>query len=335
MKNFIYAVLVLFLTPFVYADNISMVTYFPVPYMTYKDLQVSDNCALGLIDSCKLDSKGDLNVSGTLSVNKGKLYLNGPTVLSLAGDRGSINFGTNSGTSSDNRGVVFFNKQNLTVNGLQNTSLKNLQATQANLQSLQLGSYAFPVCGETNRGISYQDLTLERQTGTFLVCGSGACSGYDSQECCTAAGFSWQNNSCVRSCSAKSYSEQVQTYPFGRGDAGGDAMSERRCDVDTVLATVSYTTGISQQCSLSGELNMHSLAEIKLYLTCESEANSIFPIRDEWESFSCIFVEELPAYAEEGSCVGGALTCTAQTDTWTCPAAKACGEVKNSCSIIG
>ncbi len=47
----------------VYAENnIRMVTYFPVPYVSYNDLEVVGTCDAGLMDVCNLEIGNELKV---------------------------------------------------------------------------------------------------------------------------------------------------------------------------------------------------------------------------------------------------------------------------------
>lgn len=178
MKKCLYGLFALLLAaPVFAANNIKMVTYFPVPYASYGDLGVTGTCDVGLLDNCELQSGSSLKVfarsgdtgplnTGALTVKGGSLDLQSTALNSkisgtslTAGQTGSIGTGT----------LEF--KHDLEVNTMPGV-IQSAEATnKAVLQKLNLFEQAFPGCPDGSHEISWKRLTLNDKSGVFLVCG--------------------------------------------------------------------------------------------------------------------------------------------------------------------
>ena len=82
MKRILGLLLFILSVPCFAADNIKMVTYFPVPYLAYNELGVVGTCDLGLMGTCGLDAGKYLSVRPNAGVaqsglNRGVLALKG------------------------------------------------------------------------------------------------------------------------------------------------------------------------------------------------------------------------------------------------------------------
>ncbi len=172
-------------------SNIKMVSYFPVPYVSYSDLKVSNTCDVGLGNSCTLNAtslvvqstttataNAALN-TGTVLVKEGNLDLYSPNTADsvLMGTTLNVGNGSNAGNARLSVGG------NLTVDGtfLHENTVTNLTSTNwATINSLQLqggtegASYlTFPTCDATDNKISWANLTIDGKNGVYLVCGEG------------------------------------------------------------------------------------------------------------------------------------------------------------------
>ncbi|MBR3603247.1 MAG: hypothetical protein IKL48_00925 [Elusimicrobiaceae bacterium] len=172
-------------------SNIKMVSYFPVPYVSYSDLKVSNTCDVGLGNSCTLNAtslkvqstttataNAALN-TGTVLVKEGNLELYSPNTADSVLSGTALNVGNGSNTGNARLSVW----GNLTVNGtfLNGNTVTNLiSSNTATINSLQLqggtegASYlTFPTCDATDNKISWANLTIDGKNGVYLVCGEG------------------------------------------------------------------------------------------------------------------------------------------------------------------
>lgn len=143
-------------------SKITMVTYFPTPYMAYQDVTVSGPCDMGLINDCRLTVAKDLQVD-SMSVGEG-------STLTLK-ERDAQANALKSGQGSASRGSLVF-EGNLTVGTLPG-QVKALETEKGTLTKLNLGSKEFPTCNATGNKISWKNLTINNQEGIYLVCGDG------------------------------------------------------------------------------------------------------------------------------------------------------------------
>ena len=159
-------------------SNIKMVAYFPVPYVSYLDLNVTGTCDLGLLNTCRLDMAKDWTFSSaaaqdglesnTLIVKKGALILNSANPASAVTGR-VLNVGR---LSAQGDSVLQITDSLLVKKSLlKNNSFSHIQAQQAHLKKLFLGNYEFPVCPATaGNEIRWKTLTIDGKTGVFLTC---------------------------------------------------------------------------------------------------------------------------------------------------------------------
>ncbi len=220
MKKFLFALLgLVFAAPFAMADNIKMVTYFPVPYASYGDLSVSGTCDVGLLNNCSLDAGEKLNVyklssdgrvlnTGSLIANSGKLDLNSSASSSQINTTSLVSHNPSGQTAST--GVLEFS-HDLTVDTIKGASIQSAEATnRADMDALYLfgSSHRFPTCDGTDHKMSWQKLTVDGKSGVFLVCGLGekadveeSCEDNPNQEKCCTANQEWNGTTCeTKSC---------------------------------------------------------------------------------------------------------------------------------------
>ena len=193
MKKFLFACCALALSlPCVAADanNIKMVTYFPVPYASYGDLVVNGTCDIGLLGNCTLDAGAGLNVarisSDSRALNTGSVIVRNGTLALNSSKNGSYVEGrTLSAGSGSSTGVLEF-AHDLAVGRISASSMQSAQAQNvAYMNGLTMFGHDFPACPESNREINWQKLTIRGNDGVFLVCGAG-----DTYECEPPAGES-------------------------------------------------------------------------------------------------------------------------------------------------
>lgn len=352
MKKFLFALLgLVFAAPFAMADNIKMVTYFPVPYASYGDLSVSGTCDVGLLNNCSLDAGEKLNVyklssdgrvlnTGSLIANSGKLDLNSSASSSQINTTSLVSH--NPGGQTASTGVLEFS-HDLTIDTIKGATIQSAEATnRADMDALYLfgSSHRFPTCDGTGHKMSWQKLTVDGKSGVFLVCGEGTkpeetCEQNPNQKkCCTGSNPYWNGSSCIRKCSTAGNSQwkrqfsnwywgKLGSYTSSLSTTGGDCPDEEG-SFDKVI----NKSGISRVCdsgtSWSGAFSSDYVAQY-LGLTCEQNA-----LLDETE-FECVY--EAWYYNPNGNdCVAGVLKCQREEpETWTCPATQTCGTTKGSC----
>ena len=208
MKKFLFALCALALAlPVAAADanNIKMVTYFPVPYAAYGDLGVTGTCDVGLMGQCALDAGEGLKVAkassdsralntGSIIVRKGTLGLTPQTSVALGTQ---LTAGSGTGT-----GVLEFS-HDLAVTSINSSRLAKARAmNEAQMTSLNMYGHAFPKCDESGNEISWKKLTLGKKSGVFLVCGAG-----EKVECEPPAG-----ESTTKSCPSGYTGTQTRTW---------------------------------------------------------------------------------------------------------------------------
>ena len=166
------------------ANKMTMVTYFPVKYVAYSQVDVTKQMDIGLTSACQMNlgcatdegfnTGKSLRVNNLLKIAGGKLELNdAPAIVGSTAIIGSGN-----GTAD------FDFETNLRVRNYKQGY--TLQADNMYLSELNLFGYKFPACsGET---MSWQKLKLKNKDEVYLVCGKAektpfngcqACSSYD------------------------------------------------------------------------------------------------------------------------------------------------------------
>ena len=149
------------------ANKMTMVTYFPVKYVAYSQVDVMKQMDVGLTSACQMNlgctadegfnTGKSLRVNNLLKIAGGKLELNdAPAIVGTTAVMGSGN-GTADFDFETNLRVANY-KQGYT-----------LQADNMYLSELNLFGYKFPACsGET---MSWQKLKLKNKEEVYLVCG--------------------------------------------------------------------------------------------------------------------------------------------------------------------
>ena len=184
------------------ANKMTMVTYFPVPYVAYSQVDVTKQMDIGLTSACQMNlgctadegfSTGkSLRVNNALNIAGGKLDLN--DAPAIAGATALI--------GSGNGAADFDFETNLRVANYKQGY--TLQTDNMYLSELNLFGYKFPACsGET---MSWQKLKLKNTEEVYLACGEaekGSCeppTNELSQKPCEAGtGFqtrTWNYDTC-------------------------------------------------------------------------------------------------------------------------------------------
>ena len=156
------------------ANKMTMVTYFPVKYVAYSQVDVMKQMDIGLTSACQMN----LGCSADEGFNTGKsLRVN--NLLKIAGGKLELNDapaieGSTARIGSENGTADFDFETSLRVGNYKQGY--TLQADNMYLNELNLFGYKFPKCeGET---MSWQKLKLKNKEEVYLVCGEaeqGAC----------------------------------------------------------------------------------------------------------------------------------------------------------------
>ncbi|WP_428055692.1 hypothetical protein [Candidatus Avelusimicrobium fimicolum] len=157
------------------ANKMTMVTYFPVKYVAYSQVDVMKQMDVGLTSACQMNlgctSEEGFNTGKSLRVNNllniagGKLDLNDAPAI----EGNTARIGSGNGVSD------FDFETNLRVGNYKQGY--TMQTDNMYLSELNLFGYKFPACsGET---MSWQKLKLKNKEEVYLVCGEaeqGACT---------------------------------------------------------------------------------------------------------------------------------------------------------------
>ena len=170
MKRF-YLFVLLFLVSFpVLAKNkISMVTYFPVPYVAYSQVNTTEQMDIGLTSTCDM-KLGCSETSATL--NAARVNLNGGK-LNLDGGRGIKGYTLSLGNGSGEGKISFQNVR------IQTGTMESVNAGEIKAANLNLFGKAFPSCksanSESNGQMQWASLKLKGAASNelYLVCGQG------------------------------------------------------------------------------------------------------------------------------------------------------------------
>ena len=156
------------------ANKMTMVTYFPVKYVAYSQVDVMKQMDVGLTSACQMNlgctaeegfnTGKSLRVNNLLNIAGGKLDLN--DAPAIEGNTARIGSGNGVGDFDFETSLRVGNyKQGYTM-----------QTDNMYLSELNLFGYKFPACsGET---MSWQKLKLKNKEEVYLVCGEaeqGAC----------------------------------------------------------------------------------------------------------------------------------------------------------------
>ena len=206
------------------ANKMTMVTYFPVPYVAYSQVDVTKQMDIGLTSACQMNlgctadegfSTGkSLRVNSALNIAGGKLDLNdapaiaGATALIGSGNGvADFDFDTNLRVANYKQGYT-------------------MQADNMYLSELNLFGYKFPACsGET---MSWQKLKLKNKDEVYLVCGDaekGSCeppAGEPTEKACD-------------------YGTGTQTRTWNYSTCQWNAWNKLNCKITPVEKTYAWT----------------------------------------------------------------------------------------------
>ena len=157
------------------ANKMTMVTYFPVKYVAYSQVDVMKQMDVGLTSACQMNlgctaeegfnTGKSLRVNNLLKIAGGKLDLNDAPAI----EGSTARIGSGNGVSD------FDFETNLRVGNYKQGY--TMQTDNMYLSELNLFGYKFPACsGET---MSWQKLKLKNKEEVYLVCGEaeqGACA---------------------------------------------------------------------------------------------------------------------------------------------------------------
>ena len=257
MKRFLLVVLGLLAVPCFAANNIKMVTYFPVPYAAYSDLSVDGTCDVGLLGSCSLDAGAALNVakkgSDSRALNTGSFIVRSGT-LNLQSTNSSPILSTaylTAGNGSATVGSLNFS-HDLAVSQINNSTAQSMTAqNKAILTRLQIFGHTFPTCDATDHKISWQRLTMGGTTGIFLVCGEGAeatCEQNPNQEKCCTAEQEWNGTECVETACPSGQKRQNGTCVdiCSSGETYYSSSGSDYCCIDSLISEENVGSTIYQ-----------------------------------------------------------------------------------------
>lgn len=196
MKKFTWLVFSLFFAVCGWADNIKMVSYFPIPYASYSDLKVTDTCDVGLMNECILDVQ-NLKVEKSSEavpnneLNTGALFfINGNISLNYTGTSApsqilSENLIVGDVSQTLSRANLNVGKD-LVIDGsflTNEQTITSLYGKEVTIKGLNLKGYndtwlSFPKCDATDNEISWADLKINGVEGIYLTCGAGICETF-------------------------------------------------------------------------------------------------------------------------------------------------------------
>ena len=178
-------------------NKISMVTYFPVPYVAYSKINVGKQLDVGLTSSCEMNlgcaesgaaGNRPLNVS-TANLNMGELDLN----TGIAAQSTDVSLGSGTGIAqldfeSSVRIGTMNNGYSMEVDEMSVDTLKLFPSRIKN---------EFPSCAATGASgapqVSWQKLQLKGKEEVFLVCGAPK----EETPNCTGVKSKWDGTRCV------------------------------------------------------------------------------------------------------------------------------------------
>ncbi len=201
MKRFYLLPLISLIYLPVHAKNkISMVTYFPVPYVAYSQVNATESMDIGLTTTCDMklgctESSTTLNVTNKVNLQSGRLDLNGGR--GIKGEALTLGSGTNTGEISF---------QNVRIN---TGTMESVNATDTKADTLNLFGKAFPSCksanSTSNGQMRWASLKLKgsAKNELYLACGEAgtveeqSCLENPNQEKCCLSTQTWNGIRCV------------------------------------------------------------------------------------------------------------------------------------------
>ncbi|MBP3514342.1 MAG: hypothetical protein J6J74_07700 [Elusimicrobiaceae bacterium] len=214
-RLFIFSLLLLSSAAYAKTKNkISMVTYFPVPYVAYSQVNTTEQMDIGLTSACSM-KLGCSEESATL--NATRVNLKGGK-LNLDGGRGIKGYTLSLGSGSGEGKISFQNVR------IQTGNMESVNAQDMKVSALELFGKTFPSCKEKDSSgqMKWASLTLKGASSNelYLMCGDFAAStckpthnGWETYRDACPEGqtgyieFRWNYTSCkyqeMRSCKAE------------------------------------------------------------------------------------------------------------------------------------
>ncbi|MDD7579224.1 MAG: hypothetical protein PUK24_06750 [Elusimicrobia bacterium] len=175
---YLFCLLVLISFPIQAKNKISMVTYFPVPYVAYSQVNTTEQIDIGLTSAC------DMKLGGTESsatLNAAQVNLKGGK-LNLDGGRGIKGYVLNLGNGSGEGKISFQNVR------IQTGTMESVNAGEIKAANLNLFGKAFPSCksanSESGGQMQWASLQLKGAASNelYLMCGP---IGINTEKPCT------------------------------------------------------------------------------------------------------------------------------------------------------
>ena len=192
MKRFYLFSLLFFVSLTVLAKNkISMVTYFPVPYVAYSQVNTTEQMDIGLTSACSM-KLGCSEESATL--NAAQVNLKGGK-LNLDGGLGIKGYTLSLG-SGNGEGKISF--QNVRI---QTGNMESVNAADIKAANLNLFGKAFPSCkaanSESGGQMQWASLKLKGASSNelYLMCGESAVP--ETPKCTADRRTKWDGTRCV------------------------------------------------------------------------------------------------------------------------------------------
>ncbi len=218
-RLFIFSLLLL--SSAAYAKNkISMVTYFPVPYVAYSQVNTTDQMDIGLTSTCDM-KLGCSEESATL--NATRVNLKGGK-LNLDGGRGIKGYTLSLGSGNGDGKISFQNVR------IQTGNMESVNAADIKAANLNLFGKSFPSCksanSESNGQMQWASLKLKGASSSelYLACGEvtasaeQTCAENPNQEKCCTADQEWNGSRCVtkeKPCTWTKVSDNYIVAPVG------------------------------------------------------------------------------------------------------------------------
>ena len=191
MKRFYLFVLLPFISLPVLAatkNKISMVTYFPVPYVAYSQVNTTEQMDIGLTNTCDM-KLGCSEESATL--NATRVNLKGGK-LNLDGGRGIKGYTLNLGNGSGEGKISFQNVR------IQAGNMESVNAKDMKVSALKLFGKPFPSCKEKDSSGQMQWTSLKLKGAEskelYLACG-GLGESTEPEEDCSVRSYKLANKS--------------------------------------------------------------------------------------------------------------------------------------------
>ncbi len=337
MKKLI--LMLLLLSPVcIWADNMSMVTYFPVPYVTYQNLNVQQDsnkggmANLGIFgQQFNLAVDRNIEVKGNVDLGNSNIRLGQDMTIAVQ----KFYAGTQSGYTSKPTYMSFPHNVSVAGVNLCSSCTLTIKADQLStvLKKLNMETTAknkkieFPASSCDDKYMHWTDLEMDGSRGLFLTCGNGVepdCTQNPNQaKCCIAPGVSWNGSSCVKSCtgyqnavyhpyySGRYYPNTSMNYP---SDIGGGT-----CDHPyQLIREIQSASGVSRECRDAGDDldHIYSGSDYQDYLgTCDEEAEFVNGGGAGDSGFTCVYVNNIGGYSHP--CFAGVMECN-RNRVWSC-----------------